>query len=237
MVLDGIALRVSHHQGRIDWRKLPVQGVGLAYIKATEGGDHRDSRFAANWFAARDAGIKRGAYHFFTLCRSGADQAANFIASVPVEADALPPAVDLEDGGNWASRISPGALQAELAAFIERVEIHYRKPVALYLTEEFDRDFAVSRGFDRPLWLRSLVVEPHFGGEALAGLAGFQLSPARRHRRPGRLECPQVKSRCVTLARHPVRITPRRSHSNARRRHDAGCARPGRRARSANGRP
>jgi lysozyme len=154
---------VSHHQGRIDWRKLPAQGVDFAYIKATEGGDHRDSRFNANWFAAREAGIKRGAYHFFTLCRSGADQAANFIASVPVEADALPPAVDLEYGGNCASRISPGALHAELAAFIDRVERQYRKPVVLYLTAEFDEDFRVSRGFDRPLWLRSLVVEPDFG--------------------------------------------------------------------------
>ena len=154
---------VSHHQGRIDWRKLSAQGVDFAYIKATEGGDHKDSRFNANWFAARSAGIRRGAYHFFTLCRSGAEQAANFIASVPVEADALPPAVDLEYGGNCADPISPRALHAELASFIERVEIRYRKPVVLYRTEEFDEDFGISRGFDRPLWLRSLILEPHFG--------------------------------------------------------------------------
>ena len=95
---------VSHHQGAIDWPLLPAQGVDFAYIKASEGGDHRDRAFAANWSGARRAGIARGAYHFFTLCRPGADQAANFIAAVPAEPDALPPAVDLEYMGNCAAR-------------------------------------------------------------------------------------------------------------------------------------
>jgi lysozyme len=154
---------VSHHQGRIDWQKLPAQGVDLAYIKATEGGDHRDSRFIENWTAAHQAGIRRGAYHFFTFCRSGADQAANFIASVPVDADALPPAVDLEYLGNCSNQMSREAFQAELATFIERVEARYQKPVLLYLTAEFDKDFGISSRFDRPLWLRNLIFEPRFG--------------------------------------------------------------------------
>ena len=154
---------VSHHQGPIDWAALPQQGVDFAYIKATEGGDFRDRRFAANWAGARQAGISRGAYHFFTLCRSGAEQAANFIAAVPLEPDALPPAVDLEYFGNCSARLSPEAFHAELADFIARVEAHYRKPVLLYLTEEFDVAYGVSARVRRPLWLRSLVFEPDFG--------------------------------------------------------------------------
>ena len=63
----GQGIDVSHHQGPIDWTALPVQGVDFAYIKATEGGDHRDTRFAENWRASRAAGVRRGAYHFFTL--------------------------------------------------------------------------------------------------------------------------------------------------------------------------
>src|SRR5262245_48058079 len=86
---------VSHHQGHIAWAKLPRQGVDFAYIKATEGGDHADSRFSINWRAAHAAGIRRGAYHFFTLCRSGREQAYHFIRHVPVDAAALAPAVDL----------------------------------------------------------------------------------------------------------------------------------------------
>ncbi|WP_414707009.1 GH25 family lysozyme, partial [Rhizobium sp. UBA1881] len=57
---------ISHHQGAIDWSALAAQpNVRFAIMKATEGGDHRDTRFAENWQAAKNAGIVRGAYHFF----------------------------------------------------------------------------------------------------------------------------------------------------------------------------
>ena len=154
---------VSHHQGVIDWSALPAQGVNFAYIKASEGGDFRDRRFTENWAGARAAGIQRGAYHFFTLCRSGAEQAANFIAAVPAEPDALPPAVDLEYMGNCDRPLSVDAFHAELAAYLRLVEAHYRRPALLYLTEEFDRAYQVSARVDRPLWLRNLVFEPGFG--------------------------------------------------------------------------
>src|SRR5687768_3711582 len=62
---------VSHHQGVIEWSLLSGQGVDFAYIKASEGGDFVDPAFARNWDGAGRAGIRRGAYHFFTLCRSG----------------------------------------------------------------------------------------------------------------------------------------------------------------------
>lgn len=168
---------VSHHQGAIDWAALPGQGVDFAYIKASEGGDHRDTLFARNWAGARAARIARGAYHFFTLCRPGADQAANFIAAVPAEPDALPPAVDLEHLGNCARRVSVDAFHAELAAFIRAVEARYGQPVLLYLTAEFDRSYEVSARVDRPLWLRSLVLEPRFGARPWAV---WQVSNFRR---------------------------------------------------------
>jgi lysozyme len=154
---------ISHHQGKIDWRLLPNQGVDFAYIKASEGGDHRDRAFAANWAGARKAGIAHGAYHFFTLCRSGTEQAANFIAAVPVDSEALPPAVDLEYMGNCARRVSRAALQREIADYIRLIEARYRKPVILYLTREFDEAYRISSTVRRPLWLRSLVVKPRFG--------------------------------------------------------------------------
>jgi lysozyme len=155
---------VSHHQGRIDWAVLPAQGVDFAWIKATEGGDHRDRLFEANWRGARAAGIRRGAYHFFTLCRSGADQAANFVAVVPREPGALPPAVDLEFGGNCAARPSRRVLLRELTAFLRIVEAHSGRPAILYLTREFEAAYRVSEAVDRPLWLRRLLLEPRFGG-------------------------------------------------------------------------
>ena len=153
---------VSHHQGAIDWSQLPAQSVDFAYIKATEGGDFRDRLFAANWRGAGEAGIRRGAYHFFTLCRSGADQAANVIATVPREAGMLPIAVDLEYMGNCSRPVTVDQLHAELAAFIRLVEAHYGQPVILYLTREFDEAYRVSARVPRQLWLRRLVLEPNW---------------------------------------------------------------------------
>jgi lysozyme len=154
---------VSHHQGAIDWARLPSQGVDFAYIKASEGADHRDRRFTENWLGARAAGIPRGAYHFFTLCRPGDAQAANFIATVPREPAMLPPVVDLEFGGNCDARPTPDALIAEVMVFVRKVEAHYGKPVTLYLTREFDAGYEVSARIPRRLWLRSLVWEPRWG--------------------------------------------------------------------------
>ena len=156
---------VSHHQGRIEWRKLRAQGVDFAYIKATEGGDFHDPRFAENWAAAGAAGIPRGAYHFFTLCRPGAEQATNFVTVVPNDATALPAAVDLEFLGNCQGKDASNRveLHRELRAFLGKVEAHTGRPAILYLTEEFDHAFGISAAFDRPLWLRNIVLEPRFG--------------------------------------------------------------------------
>ena len=58
---------VSHYQGEIDWRALRQNGVRFAYIKATEGASLRDPRFTENWRRSHDAGMVRGAYHYFSL--------------------------------------------------------------------------------------------------------------------------------------------------------------------------
>jgi len=154
---------VSHHQGEIDWPSVKGEGAEFAYIKATEGADHRDMRFAENWRQSRDAGLKHGAYHFYTLCRPASDQATNFIATVPREADALPPAVDLEFGGNCAARPSRDVLIAELNAFLAMIEAHAGKPAILYVTREFEDSYAISRGIQRTLWLRRLFLRPNYG--------------------------------------------------------------------------
>ena len=150
---------VSHHQGAIDWSKVASDDVAFAYLKATEGGDFRDRAFARNWREARDAGIAVGAYHFFTFCRPGTDQAANFLAVVPVEADALPPAVDLEFGGNCGRTLDGATMRRELDAFLAPVERAYRKPAILYVTPEF-LDAYSKQLPARALWRRSILRTP-----------------------------------------------------------------------------
>lgn len=150
---------VSHHQGAIDWPRVARDGIAFAYIKATEGGDHRDRRFVENHRAARAAGLQVGAYHFFTFCRAGAEQAVNFLAVAPPLSDALPPAIDLEFGGN-CDRVPDGpTLRRELTAFLAPIEAAYGRPVILYVTPEFldaYRGDVPTRG----LWRRSLFRRP-----------------------------------------------------------------------------
>ncbi|MER9751190.1 GH25 family lysozyme [Mesorhizobium sp. M0140] len=150
---------VSHHQGQIDWRRVAADDVAFAVIKATEGGDHVDDAFARNLEEARAAGLAVGAYHFFTFCRPGADQAKNFISVVPHDQPLLPPVVDIEFGGNCPQRPTPEQLNAELAAFLAPVEAAFGKPAVVYLTDDAAEAYA-ARIAARPLWLRSLLLEP-----------------------------------------------------------------------------
>jgi len=150
---------VSHHQGRIDRQRVAADDVAFAIIKATEGGDHVDKAFADNLREARAAGLAVGAYHFFTFCRPGGDQARNFISVVPRDRPMLPPVVDIEFGGNCPQRPPPEQLNAELAAFLGPVEAAFGKPAIVYLTDEAERTYA-GHIVARPLWLRSLLLQP-----------------------------------------------------------------------------
>lgn len=107
-------LDVSHHQGEIDWESVRADGITFAYVKATEGGDHIDRLFNRNAVEATAAGLRVGAYHFFTFCRSGREQAVHFLGVAPPQPDWLPPAIDIEYAGNCSRRPSATELEAEV---------------------------------------------------------------------------------------------------------------------------
>lgn len=152
---------VSWHQGAIDWRTLAADDVAFAYIKATEGGDHVDERFAVNWRDAGTAGVYRGAYHFFTLCQPGARQAANFIAVVPREVGSLPAALDLEHMGPCREGPTMSDVIAEARVFLDRVEAHYGARPIIYTTREF-HDAHLAELTGERFWIRSIAAPPAF---------------------------------------------------------------------------
>ena len=155
-----LGIDVSNHQGDIDWKAVAADLVAFAYIKATEGGDFRDARFQRNWNDAKAAGIPRGAYHFFTQCRSGADQAANFIRTVPKEAGALRHVVDAEHMGPCPPGRRFPDVRGELLAFMSGVEAHYGRRPLVYVTEEFDRVHLAGHFTGETFWVRSLFWPP-----------------------------------------------------------------------------
>lgn len=152
---------VSNHQGAIDWRAVAADDIQFAYIKASEGGDFVDERFQENWQGAGDADIKRGAYHFFTLCRPGVDQARNFLRTTKLEDAELPPAMDLELGGNCRDRPPVEQVNAEIEAFVELVESEIGREVVLYVLGNWEDLYPVPRATaDRPRWVRRIGLRP-----------------------------------------------------------------------------
>ncbi|MFT3713462.1 MAG: GH25 family lysozyme [Archangium sp.] len=149
---------VSAHNRVIDWSAVSASGVTFAFIKASEGGDLIDQRFKTNASEARAAGLEVGAYHFFTFCRPGADQAQNFLAVISSSTLSLPPVVDVEYVGNC--KAAPGAdqIRHELDEFLSLVETATKRELIIYTTP--DADQALLGGLKRKRWIRSIGREP-----------------------------------------------------------------------------
>jgi lysozyme len=157
-----IGVDVSNHQGEIDWSALAGSNVAFAYIKATEGGDFRDRRFQLNWDGAKRAGLARGAYHFFTQCRSGAEQAKNFIATVPREDGALSAVIDAEHMGPCRTGQQVSSVVREITTILDALEAHYGRRPLIYTTSEFDAAYLQGQLVGERFWLRSLFWPPSF---------------------------------------------------------------------------
>ena len=153
---------VSRWQGDIDWVKLRTQGANFAYIKATDGGDHLDPMFQKNWNATKAAGLKRGAYHFFYWCRTGAEQADWFIRNVPRDPEALPPVIDVEWNGQsrCKKRPSRAVVLEKMQVFMDKLERHYGKRPIIYTAPDFYEDNLSGELKNYPFWLRSVAAHP-----------------------------------------------------------------------------
>ena len=151
---------VSHHQGAVDWGAVRGGGVTFAFIKASEGTDRRDRRFARNWDYAGRAGVARGAYHFFTFCSPGGLQADNFIAAVAGRFGELPAAADVEFAGNCRRWESIERIRGELRVFLDQVEAASGRRPVLYFTA--DAHARVLDGYFQgyPTWPRSVLFTP-----------------------------------------------------------------------------
>ncbi|MBW3096869.1 glycoside hydrolase family 25 protein [Pseudohoeflea coraliihabitans] len=154
---------VSRWQGKIDWTALRQRGANFAFIKATDGGDHLDPNFHRNWTAAREAGVARGAYHFFYWCRTASSQADWFIRNVPKEKGALPPVIDVE--WNHTSKTcrkypSPEMVRKKMQVFMDRLEAHYGQRPIIYTAPDFYDDNLKGAFPNHPFWLRAVAEHP-----------------------------------------------------------------------------
>jgi lysozyme len=139
---------VSHHQGPIDWRAVRRDGIRFAFIKATEGGDWTDPAFAGNWRRAREAGVMRGAYHYYRPQTHSSVQARHFLRRVRLAKNDLPAVLDVEatDG------VSSATLRRGVRNWLRIVEAETGKRPIIYVSPRFAPHLAAQFG-DYPLWI------------------------------------------------------------------------------------
>jgi lysozyme len=152
---------VSKYQDRISWesvRDMHVEDIklGFAFMKATEGANNTDAFFKRNWKKAKDAGIVRGAYHYFIATKSGKLQAKNFIDRVELNSGDLPPVLDVEQTFN----VSATQLRKEIKAWLDAVEIYYNVRPIIYTYVDFYERYLKGYFDDYPLWVAHYL-QPH----------------------------------------------------------------------------
>ena len=137
-----IGVDVSAYQADINMNMLKDQNIEFIYIKATEGSAHKDARFAENWKNAEEAGLRSGAYHFFSYDSEGKTQAENFIEQVgPYLKGRLLPVVDVEYYGDKEQNPpEKEAVVRELRAYLELIEQEYGvKPMIYTRSDVYDK--------------------------------------------------------------------------------------------------
>ena len=161
-----LGIDVSHNNGAVSWEGVAAAGVAFAYAKATEGRGFSDPKFASNWAGMKEAGLLRGAYHFFHPAQPVEAQAARFVAAVGTLAPGdLPPMLDIEETtptrDEWDS--VPMAQRVPLAVqWLQIVERSLgRKPV-VYLRRSFVLEKFVHPGAlaGYPLWVVDYTTAP-----------------------------------------------------------------------------
>lgn len=169
---------VSHWRGTIDWSAVAADGVEFAFVKATEGGDYTDPRFAENWAASKRAGVVRGAYHFFRPQTDAAAQAAHFLRTVQLAPGDLPPVLDVEvTDGRSAESIAAG-----VRTWLQEVERATGRRPIIYTRASF-WTAQMGGGFGAyPLWVA------HYGVSAPNIPAGWSRWTFWQHSDAGRVE-------------------------------------------------
>ena len=154
---------ISHHQGKIDWQELKDKGVidkfpiRFVMIKATEGASQIDENFRENFYQAREHGFTRGAYHFYSVHSSAADQARFFISKVKLENGDLPPVLDVE---HKPKKQSDEEFKASVLEGLDIVERHYGVKPIIYTYYKFKTRYLNDPIFDDyPYWIAHYYVD------------------------------------------------------------------------------
>ena len=149
---------ISAHNGRIDFKAAARDGVEFVWIKATEGATFRDKRFATNHLKAGEAGIMRGAYHFFRFDKDGVTQAINLLEAVGDRNLELGVAIDVETSGN-PKGIDDELIKERIAAMVDYLNLRGLSPTLYCNKADYYRYMADALP-GNSLWICSFSSDP-----------------------------------------------------------------------------
>lgn len=130
--------------------------LGFVFIKATEGIGNIDPFFKRNWKKSKEAGIVRGAYHFFIATKDGKLQAQNFIKNVNLDTGDLPPVLDVEQ----TYTANPDQLRKEIKTWLDVIENYYSVKPIIYTYLDFYDKYLKGYFDNYPLWVAHYL-QPH----------------------------------------------------------------------------
>lgn len=154
MSIQGID--VSSHQPGVDWSQVLQAGKAFAFLRATDGLDYTDSQFATYWKEAREAGVLRGAYHFYRTNDDPTTQAENFLSVVQLQPGDLPAVVDFEKttGSESASQILK-----DLQTWLDVVQAATGRVPIIYTGPDYWNSLGSSVFGHYPLWVAEYGVQ------------------------------------------------------------------------------
>lgn len=152
---------VSSYQGDIDWNLLSKENINFTFIKATEGSSYQDDKYNFNFSMSSKTNLIVGAYHFFSYDSSGTTQAENYINTVNLTENNLPPVIDIEFYGDKGKN-SPDKIVTIniLNDLILTLEEHYGVKPILYATNKSYNLYLKEEYTDYPIWIRNVFTYP-----------------------------------------------------------------------------
>lgn len=140
---------VSKWQATVNWKSVQQAGIAFAFARATYGTSEVDSYFSDNWQAMKDAGVIRGAYHFFLVADDPTQQAEFFIRTVgSLGPDDLPPVIDVESASGTSSNLA-----ADVQTWLSVVEQGLGRTPIIYTAPSYWNE-NITGGFGGyPLWV------------------------------------------------------------------------------------
>ena len=146
------------------------------------------------------AGLARGAYHYFSLCKPGREQAVNFLEVLPEDRNMLAPVLDLEFTGNCA-RTAAGRrrLEGDIAFSWPRWSNRQQraKQVILYAPEEFYAAYLKGQGNQQASLDPIDLAFPVYTKDWVALAVSRQRHGSRGFREECRPECPEHSEAAV----------------------------------------